>query len=353
MPSPHFDAKVISRAKGQSAVASAAYRAGEKLHDERLNKTFDYTRKEKVVYKEIMTPENAPAWAKDRETLWNKVEQSENRKDAQLTRDLIVAIPRELPSEQQIALVREFVQENFVNHGMIADVCIHENRTADGGKNPHAHIMLTLRELDGDGFGKKNREWNQKDVLLKWRNEWEKTVNKHLEQAGRPERVSLQARSQPEQTKEPEVQPDRKGAKKPKKEHLSKGDYYRKLRHETKVREAMQGLRSRLSPKGKKVRKLEQNRLQSLGKVATDLNQSDDGDPRTKAKDERQAFEREAKAALRGNAKRLDKRMMKAMRHSYKQRAERRQLDAAGARYSLHKSSKELSEELENRDHDR
>jgi len=107
----HFSGTVISRSQGRSAVACAAYRAAERLHDERYDKTHDYSRKEDVAYTEILLPEGAPAWMQDRQTLWNAVESCEKRKDAQLAREFNFALPRELNLEQNIALAREFVQQ--------------------------------------------------------------------------------------------------------------------------------------------------------------------------------------------------------------------------------------------------
>lgn len=214
MPNPHFDVQVISRGGGRSAVASASYRSGtkitakpsrvsvvasasyrsgERLYDAQADKSFDYTRKEDVQHKEILVPAEAPSWATDRETLWNQVEAGEKRKDAQLARDIIAALPRELDTDQHIALVREFVIENFVAQGMIADVAIHDKPASDGGNNPHAHIMLTMREIDSEGFGKKNREWNQPDRVSAWRHSWETLTNRYLETTGKEERVSLQS----------------------------------------------------------------------------------------------------------------------------------------------------------------
>lgn len=174
-------------------VAAAAYRSGEVLYDERAGKTFDYSRKEDVVHAEIMAPAGAPAWASDRATLWNKVEASEKRKDAQLARNLIAALPRELDQAQNLALMRDYIQENFIAKGMIADFAIHESDAGDGQKNPHAHILITMRPLEGDGFGKKNRDWNQKNILKGWRHAWEEQTNRHLALAGSPERVSLKS----------------------------------------------------------------------------------------------------------------------------------------------------------------
>lgn len=205
MAIPHLSAKVISRAQGQSVIAAAAYRSGEALYNQQENKTHDYTRKEDIVFKDILTPEDAPAWAKAREQLWNTVEQTEKRKDAQLARSLTLALPRELDRAQNAALVKAYVVENFVAHGMIADICLHESRANDGGKNPHAHVLLTLREVSSDGFGKKNREWNRTEILANWRNSWESYVNHFLAQAGHDARISMKSFADQGIDKEPTI----------------------------------------------------------------------------------------------------------------------------------------------------
>lgn len=176
----HFSGTVISRSQGRSAIACAAYRSGELLHDDRQDKTFDYSKKSDVAYTEILLPDHAPAWMGDREKLWNAVEASEKRKDSQLAREFNFALPRELTTEQNIALAKEFVQNEFVKHGMIADLAIHVDKAKDGEVQPHAHVMLTMREVTAEGFGQKVREWNGKDQLLLWREAWAETVNRHL-----------------------------------------------------------------------------------------------------------------------------------------------------------------------------
>ena len=131
--------QVIKRSAGRSAVAAAAYRAGEKLRDERQGITHDYRNKGGVEHKEILLPENAPAWVQgiDRETLWNSVEAHERRKDSQTARELRVMIPRELGPDKRIALVRDYVQNSFVARGMVADVCWHNKTASDGLEQPH------------------------------------------------------------------------------------------------------------------------------------------------------------------------------------------------------------------------
>ena len=176
----HFSAKVIGRASGSSAVASAAYRSALRLGDERLGRDHDFTNKTGVVHSEIMLPEVAPDHLSDRATLWNAVEAGEVRKDAQLAREVEFAIPRELSQEQGITLAREFVQREFVDRGMIADLNVHWDRGADGMTKPHAHVMLTMREVGGDGFGAKVRDWNKTEVLQGWREAWAGQVNQRL-----------------------------------------------------------------------------------------------------------------------------------------------------------------------------
>ncbi|KAA0940632.1 hypothetical protein FQ087_21845 [Sporosarcina sp. ANT_H38] len=181
----HFSAQVLSRGKGQSAVAAAAYRSGDKLQDERTGEEKFY-RREVTPDSMILAPSNSPEWMKDRERLWNAVEKAENRKDSQLAREINIALPVELSNGQQKELIRDFVQKEFVDKGMIADICIHR----DDSNNPHAHVMLTTREIMSDGFGKKNRDWNNKELLNQWREEWSNHANKSLEREGVQERIS-------------------------------------------------------------------------------------------------------------------------------------------------------------------
>ena len=203
----HLHVDVVSRSTGRSAVAAAAYRAGEKLKNERDGVTHDYsprssmsaaayqsgehlgeadfTHKRGVIYTEIILPNNAPKEYADRSTLWNAVETVEKRRDAQTAREIDVALPIELNRPEQIKLLQDYISENFTKHGMIADFAIHDKN--DG--NPHAHILLTTREVSEAGFGKKNREWNKPEYLLKWRENWAKTCNREFERLGLDERI--------------------------------------------------------------------------------------------------------------------------------------------------------------------
>jgi len=185
----HFDASVISRSKGRSATAASAYRTAEVIKDHRTGEVHDYTRKSGVLHTEIIAPDNAPAWAHDRSSLWNAVEDAERRKDAQVAREVRVALPSELSTEQNADLVRAFVQEQFVARGMIADVALHAPGREGDQRNHHAHIMLTTREIGPEGFGAKERDWNAKDLLVDWRQSWAEHVNDTLERCDIHERV--------------------------------------------------------------------------------------------------------------------------------------------------------------------
>ncbi|MEP9350000.1 Ti-type conjugative transfer relaxase TraA [Xanthobacter sp. KR7-225] len=176
----HFSVQVIGRAAGRSAVAAAAYRSASRLHDDRLGRDQDFSNKPGVVHSEVMLPENAPEEWSDREHLWNAVEAFEKRKDAQLCREVEFAIPREMTQAQGIELARDFVQAEFVDQGMIADLNVHWDAGADGLPKPHAHVMLTMRSVDENGFGPKAREWNRTEMVERWRERWADHVNERL-----------------------------------------------------------------------------------------------------------------------------------------------------------------------------
>jgi Ti-type conjugative transfer relaxase TraA len=176
----HFSAKVISRAAGSSALAAAAYRSASRLHDERLDRHHDFSNKAGVVHSQVMLPEGAPEEWHDRERLWNDVEAVEVRKDAQLAREVELAIPREMTQAEGIRLARDFVQREFVDRGMVADLNVHWDVGADGKPKPHAHVMLGMRKVSEDGFGAKVRDWNRTELLTHWREAWADHVNARL-----------------------------------------------------------------------------------------------------------------------------------------------------------------------------
>ena len=176
----HLHVKVIGRKSGASAVASAAYRSASRLRNERLDRSHDFSAKRGVVHSEVMLPENAPEAWNDRERLWNDVEAFEIRKDAQLARKIEFAIPREMSEAQGIELARDFVRAEFVGLGMIADLNVHWDMAEDGSPKPHAHVMLTMRAVDENGFGQKVRAWNRTEMVERWRRRWAELANERL-----------------------------------------------------------------------------------------------------------------------------------------------------------------------------
>ena len=185
-----LEAKVIGRSTGRSATGAAAYRAAARMLDTRTGIVRDYTRKQGVLLTEILAPEQAADWMKVRAKLWNGIERGEKRKDAQLCRELILNLPHELTFEQQAELVREFVNDELVRRGMIADIAIHAPHRKGDQRNTHAHVMLSMREILADGkFGAKVRDWNTPEMLEHWRQQWAHYQNRALERAGRSERV--------------------------------------------------------------------------------------------------------------------------------------------------------------------
>ena len=183
----HLSIKIITRGAGKSAVAAAAYRAGETIKNENDGIVHDYTKKGGIVHTEILLPEYAPTEYQKRSVLWNAVEKTEKQCNSQLAREIEIALPVELTEEQNISLVRRFVKEQLVNAGMCADVCVHDK----GDGNPHAHIMLTMRPFNDDKtWGAKIKkvkkkpiyttDWNDRDKAEEWRKAWAAYCNTAL-----------------------------------------------------------------------------------------------------------------------------------------------------------------------------
>ena len=203
----------IKRSAGQSAVAAAAYRAGEKLHSEYYGEDSDYTRKGGVICSEILLPSHAPPEYADRETLWNAVEKAERGKKAQLAYSFDIALQNEFSLEENIALARQFLLEQFVSRGMVVDFAIHQPDKEDGGiPNPHFHVLCPIRPILEDGkWGSKQRrvyrldedgnrildskgkplfdavpttDWGSPETLEYWRETWAKMCNAKFEEKG-------------------------------------------------------------------------------------------------------------------------------------------------------------------------
>lgn len=187
MASYHLSVQIISRSKGRSAVRAAAYRAGERLMDQKRGGEADFSKRRGVAHTEIIAPEGTASWLLDRQALWNGVEQAERRGDAQLARELNIALPAELTDEQRLALVRAFVRQEFTSRGMVADVAIHRPvpEKGDDPRNHHVHIMLPLRQATAAGLrAVKTREWNSDAMLVSWRAAWAAMQNDTLRTHG-------------------------------------------------------------------------------------------------------------------------------------------------------------------------
>ena len=168
-------------------MAAAAYRSGTRMTCVRTGQVFNYLRKKEVTYRAILAPPNSPTWVFDGEKLANAIEGVEkSRVNAQLWREVELALPRELTPVQHIQLLNEYVQEHFLRMGMVCHVCLHDKKDP---ANPHAHILLTLRDITAAGFGAKRRDWNDKVLVAQWREAWATACNAALAQSGSTERI--------------------------------------------------------------------------------------------------------------------------------------------------------------------
>lgn len=182
----HLEFKIVKRSEGMSSCRKAAYHARCKITDNRTGNTYDFSHRTDLFHHQILAPVSAPAHIVESSTaLWNEVERVERQKDGQTARYFDVAIPCELSNEEKIKLVAEYCQKNFVDKGMIADIAFHDLN----GENPHAHVMLTLKPITADGFGKKERSWNDKKNVILWRESWSVIANRYLAAAGSNQRI--------------------------------------------------------------------------------------------------------------------------------------------------------------------
>lgn len=280
----HCNIKIVSRGKGKSAVAAAAYCSGEKLTNDYDGRTHDYTRKDGVVHTEILLPAHAPSEFSDRSTLWNAVEGVEKAKNSQLARQIEIALPNELTVQECSELARKFVQSTFVDEGMVADICIHNSEKEQ--PNIHAHILLTMRPFNEDGtwgdkqrkeyfydsngkkiYDKKKRQykcrsvpttdWNSKDKAEEWRTVWEKFINAALTEKNITELVDHRSFERQGKDEKPTIhmgvsatQMERKGIR------TVKGDINRQIRADN---EKLTALKKKLETIEKKIAEYKQN----------------------------------------------------------------------------------------------
>lgn len=189
----HLSVKAVSRSAGRSSTAAAAYRAGCSITDERTGEIHDYTRRGGVDSAEIVLPDNAPDWAKNRAKLWNAAELAEKRKDACVAREFEVALPHELPAEERRKLAVEFARDMANREGCAVDVAIHAPSDKHDNLNHHAHILRTTRKVEAEGLGEKldteKAGRNRKDDLEAVRARWADMTNAALERNGIAARV--------------------------------------------------------------------------------------------------------------------------------------------------------------------
>ncbi|EAQ5910821.1 conjugal transfer protein [Salmonella enterica] len=182
----HLDFKIVKRSEGMTSVAKAAYHARTRITDDRIGQVFDFSHRTDLHGHIILAPVSAPSHiVESSSALWNEVERVERQNNGQTARYFDVAIPVELSNDDKKKLVAEYCQKNFVDKGMIADIAFHDLDS----KNPHAHVMLTLKTITAAGFGKKDRSWNDKKMMLQWRESWATMSNSYLETAGSEERI--------------------------------------------------------------------------------------------------------------------------------------------------------------------
>lgn len=193
----HCAMSVISRGAGRSSCAAAAYRAGDRITDERTGVSHDFTRKSGVLYSEILAPAGSPVWALNRAELWNHAEQREDKSTRRATattaRELLLALPHELDLDRQLTLTRAFGQYLVYNYGVAADFSIHAPDRQGDHRNFHVHVLISDRRLTDAGFAGKVRELSARNGgrahLVAIRKQWAEMVNQHLEEFGRMERV--------------------------------------------------------------------------------------------------------------------------------------------------------------------
>ena len=193
MSSYHCNVSTVKRSQGRSSTAAAAYRAGEKIKDERTGEIFDYSRKGGVESSEIILPDDAPDWAKDRAALWNAAEAAEKRKDSQVAREYLIALPAELSPDERKRLAFDFAREIVERHGVAADVAIHAPGRGGDDRNHHAHILTTTRRMEAEGLTAKTVELDRKQtsaaLVTEWRERWADLQNERLQEAGSEARV--------------------------------------------------------------------------------------------------------------------------------------------------------------------
>jgi len=182
----HLNVKVVSRGGGHSVIAKAAYNAREKILEQRTGETKDYTRAgDRPLWSGIFAGRDAPQWVQDRAQFWNEADRAEKRKDAQLAYNFIGSLPHQLTDQQREYIVKDFAREQFLRRGVVADVNIHRPDPKGDDRNYHVHMLVTMREITPEGFGKRVLNWQDREQNLeRWREKWAERGARELEKAG-------------------------------------------------------------------------------------------------------------------------------------------------------------------------
>ena len=296
----HFSTKTVSRSSGRSATAAAAYRAGEKIKDERTGEIHDYSRKAGVVSSHILLPDHAPEWAKNRADLWNAAEKAETRKNSCVAREFEVALTGKTPEERERQAL-EFARKIVDKHGCAVDVCLHEPSRAGDQRNYHAHILLTTRRLGSEGFTEKTRELDAKatrgPLIVGLRKEWADGVNELEEKAGSPERVSHLSNAAQGKAEEPGI---KMGPAATAYERRTGEASDKRLNHEAQVSERLQAaqeagwLERKLAKSNKRIIDLDGNLKAAIRERDKRL-ERERAERKRKAAAEKEKQEREAK----------------------------------------------------------
>jgi hypothetical protein len=187
----HLSVKCMSRSRGQSATAAAAYRSAEKIRDDRTGEIHDYGRKGGVLHRELVLPQDSPAWARQRERLWNAAEIAERRKNSTVAREFEIALPSELKASERVRLAVDFARAISTKHRCAVDVSVHRPGRGGDTRNHHAHLLCTTRRLSLDGFTEKTRELDDAKTgeVVYWRERWAALTNERLKERGAESRI--------------------------------------------------------------------------------------------------------------------------------------------------------------------
>jgi len=187
----HLSVKCMSRSKGQSATAAAAYRSAERIRDERTGEIHDYGRKGGVLHRELVLPQDSPAWARQRQRLWNAAEVAETRKNSTVAREFEIALPSELKASERARLAVDFARSIAAKHRCAVDVSVHRPGRGGDTRNHHAHLLCSTRRLGPKGFTEKTRELDdfKTGEVVYWRERWAALTNERLKARGSPERI--------------------------------------------------------------------------------------------------------------------------------------------------------------------